>query len=35
MVRFAGDLLALGQDRLDVGQRDGGRAAFVALDRRR
>ncbi len=32
MMRFAGDLFALGQYRLDVGQRDGGGAAFVALN---
>ena len=35
MVRFAGDLLAAGQDRLHVGQGHRGGAAFVALDRRR
>ena len=33
VVRFAGDLLAAGQDGLDVGKRHGGGAAFVALDR--
>ena len=32
VVRLAGDLLALGEDGLDVGQGDGGGAAFVALD---
>ena len=32
MVRLAGDLLAAGQNRLDVREGDGGRAAFVALD---
>ena len=31
MVRFAGDLFAAGQNGLDVGQRHGRRAAFVAL----
>ena len=32
VVRFAGDLLAAGEDGLDVGQGDRGGAAFVALD---
>ena len=33
VMRLAGNLLTLGQDRLDVGQRDGSCAAFVSLDR--
>ena len=32
VVRFAGNLLAAGQDRLDVGQGHGGGGPFVALD---
>ena len=32
VVRLAGNLLAAGQDRFDVAERDGGGAAFVALD---